>query len=254
MHLVWCSTACCFLHIITFVHGQITTLARSLKSILQHSPTKKFPEVSEHFPTLINNCKTLSYECPEQESNAVLPLAAACGHHVSWDISWVLWMQGSWSELLWRKEAWEVQVFLFISMRFSKNSEEITGFVLWWEHLLWVVDILCESQRPLLLKNMCFWQNRHRTLRRGNLKFWSRFSLGLYVLVGAGALMTTVGFFGCCGAARESQFLLGAVSESFKGLEVLWNDSKDSSVISGGTFAVQDLKCPLSFYGLIHHL
>ncbi|XP_072212329.1 tetraspanin-2 [Excalfactoria chinensis] len=36
------------------------------------------------------------------------------------------------------------------------------------------------------------------------------FFIGLYVLVGAGALMTTVGFFGCCGAARESQFLLGA--------------------------------------------
>uniref|UniRef100_A0A8C0HMY3 Tetraspanin 2 n=1 Tax=Buteo japonicus TaxID=224669 RepID=A0A8C0HMY3_9AVES len=36
------------------------------------------------------------------------------------------------------------------------------------------------------------------------------FFMGLYVLVGAGALMTTVGFFGCCGAARESQCLLGA--------------------------------------------
>ncbi|XP_030417666.1 tetraspanin-2 isoform X1 [Gopherus evgoodei] len=36
------------------------------------------------------------------------------------------------------------------------------------------------------------------------------FYMGLYVLVGAGALMTTVGFFGCCGAVRESQCLLGA--------------------------------------------
>ncbi|NXJ74335.1 TSN2 protein, partial [Trogon melanurus] len=36
------------------------------------------------------------------------------------------------------------------------------------------------------------------------------FFMGLYVLVGTGALMTTVGFFGCCGAARESQCLLGA--------------------------------------------
>ncbi|XP_073176061.1 tetraspanin-2 isoform X2 [Lepidochelys kempii] len=34
--------------------------------------------------------------------------------------------------------------------------------------------------------------------------------LGLYVLVGAGALMMTVGFFGCCGAVRESECLLGA--------------------------------------------
>ncbi|XP_044303841.1 tetraspanin-2 [Varanus komodoensis] len=36
------------------------------------------------------------------------------------------------------------------------------------------------------------------------------FYMGLYVLVGAGVLMMTVGFFGCCGAARESQCLLGA--------------------------------------------
>ncbi|XP_053104902.1 tetraspanin-2 isoform X2 [Hemicordylus capensis] len=36
------------------------------------------------------------------------------------------------------------------------------------------------------------------------------FYMGLYVLIGAGVLMITVGFFGCCGAARESQCLLGA--------------------------------------------
>ncbi|XP_061487887.1 tetraspanin-2 isoform X2 [Rhineura floridana] len=36
------------------------------------------------------------------------------------------------------------------------------------------------------------------------------FYMGLYVLVGAGVLMMAVGFFGCCGAARESQCLLGA--------------------------------------------
>lgn len=35
---------------------------------------------------------------------------------------------------------------------------------------------------------------------------------GLYVLVGAGALMMAVGFFGCCGAMRESQCVLGSVS------------------------------------------
>ncbi|XP_053562507.1 tetraspanin-2 [Bombina bombina] len=34
--------------------------------------------------------------------------------------------------------------------------------------------------------------------------------MGLYVLIGAGALMMIIGFFGCCGAARESQCLLGA--------------------------------------------
>ncbi|NXH98281.1 TSN2 protein, partial [Pachycephala philippinensis] len=35
------------------------------------------------------------------------------------------------------------------------------------------------------------------------------FFMGLYVLVGAGAIMSAVGFFGCCGAARESQCLIG---------------------------------------------
>ncbi|XP_041439654.1 tetraspanin-2 isoform X2 [Xenopus laevis] len=33
---------------------------------------------------------------------------------------------------------------------------------------------------------------------------------GLYVLIGAGALMMLIGLFGCCGAARESQCLIGA--------------------------------------------
>lgn len=32
------------------------------------------------------------------------------------------------------------------------------------------------------------------------------------MLVGAGALMMAVGFFGCCGAMRESQCVLGSVS------------------------------------------
>nr|XP_033773187.1 tetraspanin-2 [Geotrypetes seraphini] len=36
------------------------------------------------------------------------------------------------------------------------------------------------------------------------------FYTGLYVLIGAGALMMLIGFFGCCGAARESQCLLGS--------------------------------------------
>uniref|UniRef100_A0A8C7AQ18 Tetraspanin n=1 Tax=Neovison vison TaxID=452646 RepID=A0A8C7AQ18_NEOVI len=36
------------------------------------------------------------------------------------------------------------------------------------------------------------------------------FYMGLYVLVGAGALMIAVGFFGCCGAMRESQCVLGS--------------------------------------------
>ncbi|XP_069617819.1 tetraspanin-2-like [Ranitomeya imitator] len=55
-------------------------------------------------------------------------------------------------------------------------------------------------------------------LLAGNIKDFSEgdkdvytfFLVGLYVLIGAGALMMIIGFFGCCGAARESQCLLGA--------------------------------------------
>ncbi|KAJ8373111.1 hypothetical protein AAFF_G00271160 [Aldrovandia affinis] len=36
------------------------------------------------------------------------------------------------------------------------------------------------------------------------------FFIGVYILVGAGGLMMLVGFFGCCGAVRESQCLLGS--------------------------------------------
>lgn len=36
---------------------------------------------------------------------------------------------------------------------------------------------------------------------------------GVYILIGAGSLVMLVGFFGCCGAVRESQCLLGSVSE-----------------------------------------
>lgn len=36
------------------------------------------------------------------------------------------------------------------------------------------------------------------------------FFIGVYILIGAGGLMMLVGFFGCCGAVRESQCLLGS--------------------------------------------
>ena len=49
-------------------------------------------------------------------------------------------------------------------------------------------------------------------------------STGLYVLVGAGALMMTVGFFGCCGAMRESQCVLGSVSGVY-GVGMGWTGS-----------------------------
>ncbi|KAK2501708.1 hypothetical protein MC885_004225, partial [Smutsia gigantea] len=37
----------------------------------------------------------------------------------------------------------------------------------------------------------------------------SSFYTGVYILIGAGALMTLVGFLGCCGAVQESQCMLG---------------------------------------------
>uniref|UniRef100_A0A672TBT8 CD81 protein-like n=1 Tax=Sinocyclocheilus grahami TaxID=75366 RepID=A0A672TBT8_SINGR len=38
------------------------------------------------------------------------------------------------------------------------------------------------------------------------------FFIGVYILIAAGGLVMLVGFFGCCGAVRESQCLLGLVS------------------------------------------
>ncbi|XP_056414233.1 tetraspanin-2 isoform X2 [Hyla sarda] len=49
-----------------------------------------------------------------------------------------------------------------------------------------------------------------KELSDGDEDVYAFFFIGLYVLIGAGALMMLIGFFGCCGAARESQCLLGA--------------------------------------------
>ncbi|XP_077337759.1 tetraspanin-2 [Lithobates pipiens] len=49
-----------------------------------------------------------------------------------------------------------------------------------------------------------------KELSEGDEEVYVFFFVGLYVLIGAGALMMLIGFFGCCGAARESQCLLGA--------------------------------------------
>uniref|UniRef100_A0A3Q3WRJ7 Tetraspanin n=1 Tax=Mola mola TaxID=94237 RepID=A0A3Q3WRJ7_MOLML len=41
------------------------------------------------------------------------------------------------------------------------------------------------------------------------------FLSGVYILIGAGSLVMLVGFFGCCGAVRESQCLLGSLGFGF---------------------------------------
>lgn len=43
------------------------------------------------------------------------------------------------------------------------------------------------------------------------IPYFTHFS-GVYILIGAGSLIMLVGFFGCCGAVKESQCLLGSVS------------------------------------------
>ncbi|KAH0616359.1 hypothetical protein JD844_027400, partial [Phrynosoma platyrhinos] len=42
------------------------------------------------------------------------------------------------------------------------------------------------------------------------------FYTGVYILIGAGALMMLVGFLGCCGAIQESQCMLGLVVDEVK--------------------------------------
>ncbi|XP_028308131.1 CD9 antigen [Gouania willdenowi] len=44
----------------------------------------------------------------------------------------------------------------------------------------------------------------------GSDKAPDTFFIGVYILIGAGSLVMLVGFFGCCGAVRESQCLLGS--------------------------------------------
>lgn len=39
--------------------------------------------------------------------------------------------------------------------------------------------------------------------------------VGVYILIGAGALMMVVGFLGCCGAIQESPCMLGLVCITF---------------------------------------
>ncbi|NXS16566.1 TSN2 protein, partial [Mystacornis crossleyi] len=67
------------------------------------------------------------------------------------------------------------------------------------------------------------------------------FCTGLYVLVGAGAIMSAVGFFGCCGAARESQCLIGTF---FACLLVIFAGEVTAGVFAfiGKNVAIQEAK------------
>ncbi|XP_063164438.1 CD9 antigen [Candoia aspera] len=63
------------------------------------------------------------------------------------------------------------------------------------------------------------------------------FYTGVYILIGAGALIMLVGFLGCCGAIQESQCMLGLfftfllVIFALEVAAAIWGFSKDSKVI-----------------------
>lgn len=47
-----------------------------------------------------------------------------------------------------------------------------------------------------------------------NITLYSVLPAAVYILIGAGGVMMLVGFFGCFGAVRESQCLLGSVGKN----------------------------------------
>uniref|UniRef100_A0A5F9C174 Tetraspanin n=1 Tax=Oryctolagus cuniculus TaxID=9986 RepID=A0A5F9C174_RABIT len=73
-----------------------------------------------------------------------------------------------------------------LSFAFQLAGSAVIAFGLWFRFGGTMKDLSSEDQSP------------------------EYFYVGLYVLVGAGALMMAVGFFGCCGAMRESQCVLGS--------------------------------------------
>uniref|UniRef100_A0A8C6KZ94 Tetraspanin n=1 Tax=Nothobranchius furzeri TaxID=105023 RepID=A0A8C6KZ94_NOTFU len=70
----------------------------------------------------------------------------------------------------------------------------------------------------LFVFNFIFWVSSRLKLRADWMRAeqYHSFSCiapmypGVYILIGAGSLIMLVGFFGCCGAVRESQCLLGS--------------------------------------------
>ncbi|XP_028910298.1 CD9 antigen [Ornithorhynchus anatinus] len=66
----------------------------------------------------------------------------------------------------------------------------------------------------------------------------AKFYTGVYILIGAGALMMLVGFLGCCGAVQESQCMLGLffifllVIFALEIAAAIWGYSNKDKVIS----------------------
>ncbi|XP_036845008.1 CD9 antigen isoform X3 [Oncorhynchus mykiss] len=58
------------------------------------------------------------------------------------------------------------------------------------------------------------------------------FFYGVYILIIAGSLVMLVGFFGCCGAIRESQCLLGSIIEDVQNYYIKsYNDNKNNNTM-----------------------
>ncbi|XP_041083672.1 CD9 antigen-like isoform X2 [Polyodon spathula] len=71
------------------------------------------------------------------------------------------------------------------------------------------------------------------------------FFIGVYILIGAGALIMLVGFFGCCGAVRESQCLLGLIVKEIQDVyaSAVENFNRDYSSNHTLTVFHEALKC-----------
>uniref|UniRef100_A0A3P9MYS7 Tetraspanin n=1 Tax=Poecilia reticulata TaxID=8081 RepID=A0A3P9MYS7_POERE len=66
---------------------------------------------------------------------------------------------------------------------------------------------------------------------------------GVYILIGAGSLIMLVGFFGCCGAVRESQCLLGSF---FTCLLIIFGAEVAAGVF--GFLNKDKVQFPINFY------
>uniref|UniRef100_A0A8C2ZJ53 Tetraspanin 2b n=1 Tax=Cyclopterus lumpus TaxID=8103 RepID=A0A8C2ZJ53_CYCLU len=58
------------------------------------------------------------------------------------------------------------------------------------------------------------------------------FFIGVYILISAGSMVMLVGFFGCCGAVRESQCLLGSIIKDVQTFyTTTYNENNNSTLI-----------------------
>uniref|UniRef100_A0A8C6NM19 Tetraspanin n=1 Tax=Nothobranchius furzeri TaxID=105023 RepID=A0A8C6NM19_NOTFU len=76
------------------------------------------------------------------------------------------------------------------------------------KYLLFVFNFIFWVSSRLKLR--ADWMRAEQTYSTHNYLTVFTLSIWVYILIGAGSLIMLVGFFGCCGAVRESQCLLGS--------------------------------------------